>query len=157
MTNLHDAPCLAWWELFGSLVPEIYNRPSCTQVHELRQSYCGGNREGTLFPWLHIFYAHIALWNLSTWCVVDYLWPLLLNSLFNLLSNRWFQQCVTIPYLPKCKSCQKTTVMITRRTHCLHNLKLTDERFCKILLEQTLKIYNSTQNQFEECPTPNYL
>ena len=25
------------------------NRTSCAQVHELPQSYCGDNREGTLF------------------------------------------------------------------------------------------------------------
>ena len=26
-----------------------YNRTSCAQVHELPQSHCGDNREGTLF------------------------------------------------------------------------------------------------------------
>ena len=35
--------------LFGSLVPTICNRTSCAQVHELPQSHCGDNREGTLF------------------------------------------------------------------------------------------------------------
>ena len=28
---------------------------SCTQVHELQQSHCGDNWEGTLFSWLHIY------------------------------------------------------------------------------------------------------
>ena len=27
----------------------VYNRTSCAQVHELPQSHCGDNREGTLF------------------------------------------------------------------------------------------------------------
>ena len=35
-------------------------RFSCAQVHELPQSHCGDNREGTLFSWLHIYYAHLA-------------------------------------------------------------------------------------------------
>ena len=33
---------------------------SCAQVHELPQSHCGDNREGTLFAWFHIYYAHLA-------------------------------------------------------------------------------------------------
>ena len=33
----------------GSLVPPMCNRTSCAQVHELPQSHCGDNREGTLF------------------------------------------------------------------------------------------------------------
>ena len=37
------------WALFGSLVPAMWNRTSCAQVHELPQSHCGDNREGTLF------------------------------------------------------------------------------------------------------------
>ena len=30
------------------------------QVDELPQSHCGHNREGRLFSWLHIYYAHLA-------------------------------------------------------------------------------------------------
>ena len=33
---------------------------SCAQVHELLQSHCGDNREGTLFSWLHIYHSHLA-------------------------------------------------------------------------------------------------
>ena len=33
---------------------------SCAQVHELPQSHCGDNREGTLFSRLHINYTHLA-------------------------------------------------------------------------------------------------
>ena len=50
------ALCLACWALFGSLVPALCDRTSCAQVHELLQSHCGDNREGTLFSW----YAHLA-------------------------------------------------------------------------------------------------
>ena len=37
-----------------------YNRTSCAQVHELRQSHCGDDRKSSLFSWLHIYYAHLA-------------------------------------------------------------------------------------------------
>ena len=36
------------------------DRTSCAQVHELPQSHCGDNWEGTLFLWLHINYTHLA-------------------------------------------------------------------------------------------------
>ena len=39
---------------------QLYNQTSCVQVHELRQSHCGDNRDATLFSWLHIYYAHLA-------------------------------------------------------------------------------------------------
>ena len=35
--------------VFGSLVPAMWNRTSCAQVHELPQSHCSDKREGTLF------------------------------------------------------------------------------------------------------------
>ena len=57
--HLHYAPCVACWILFGSLVPAVCNCSSCAQVYELPQSHCGDNREGTLFSWLHIYYAHL--------------------------------------------------------------------------------------------------
>ena len=40
--------------------PCIMYRTSCAQVHELPQSHCGDNREGTLFSRSHIYYAHLA-------------------------------------------------------------------------------------------------
>ena len=40
----------------------IIYHASCAQVHELPQSHCGDNwGGGTLFPWLHIYYGHLAL------------------------------------------------------------------------------------------------
>ena len=33
---------------------------SCAQVHGLPQGHCDDNREGTLFSWLHIYYARLA-------------------------------------------------------------------------------------------------
>ena len=35
-------------------------RTSCAQVHELPQSHCGDNREGTLFSLLHLYCTHLA-------------------------------------------------------------------------------------------------
>ena len=34
-------PCLAYWALFGSLVPTTCNCTSCTHAHELAQNHCG--------------------------------------------------------------------------------------------------------------------
>ena len=34
----------------GHMMYGSTNRTSCAQVHELPQSHCGDNREGTLFP-----------------------------------------------------------------------------------------------------------
>ena len=40
-------------------------------MHELPQSYCGDNREGALFFWLHLYIAPISLmWDLSTLCIL---------------------------------------------------------------------------------------
>ena len=47
---------MAFWQL-------IHLGTWCTsyaQVHELLQSYCGDNCEGTLFSWLYIYYVHLA-------------------------------------------------------------------------------------------------
>ena len=35
--------------MYGFIMCPSVNRTSCAQVHELPQSHCGGNREGTLF------------------------------------------------------------------------------------------------------------
>ena len=58
--HIYYAFCLAFWELFGSLVPAICNRTSCAQVYGLPQIRCGDNWEGTFFLWLHIYYANLA-------------------------------------------------------------------------------------------------
>ena len=42
-----------------SLVPAMCNHASCTQVHELPQTHCGGKQEGTLLLWLHNIYIYI--------------------------------------------------------------------------------------------------
>ena len=33
----------------------------------------------------------------------------------------WYQQCVTVHHVPKCMSCHKAIVVITRRAHCFHD------------------------------------
>ena len=89
--HLYYAPFFDCSALFGSLIPAIRNHTSCAQVHELPQSDCGDNWEGTLFSWKQIYITLILLlWDFSTLCVVDHLWPLTLCSLFNLLSTSWF-------------------------------------------------------------------
>ena len=76
----------------GLLVPVMCNCTSCVQVHELPQDHCGDDRECTLFQWLHIYiyiYIYITpillLKGLSTVCIVDQLWLLILRSLLGLL------------------------------------------------------------------------
>ena len=89
--HLYYAPCLACWALFGSLVPAMSNRTSCAQVHELPQSHCGDNREGTLFSWLHIHYTHLAFVRFEhSVCVVNHLWLIILCSLLSLLNTLMF-------------------------------------------------------------------
>ena len=40
----------------------VVTHASCAQVHELPQSHCGDNWEGTLYSWLHIYiYMYIYL------------------------------------------------------------------------------------------------
>ena len=59
---------------------------SCAQVHELPQSHCVDNREGTLFSWLHVYYVHLASvrFEHSACCVVDHLWVMDVYGLPNL-------------------------------------------------------------------------
>ena len=47
--HLFYTPCLAWWTFFGSLVPTMYNRMLCAQVHKLLQSHCDNNRRAHCF------------------------------------------------------------------------------------------------------------
>ena len=53
--HLYYAPSLAFWALFDSLVPAMFNHISCAQKHELLQRFCGDNREGTLYLTTAIF------------------------------------------------------------------------------------------------------
>ena len=91
-----------------SLMPATCNRISRAQVHELPQSYCGDNQEGTLFSWLQIYYAHLASvrfehavcrGSLMT-TYVTLLAYLVEHSLFD-----WYQKCVTVHQVPRCMSC----------------------------------------------------
>ena len=41
--------------ILTSCAVDHVNHKSCAQVHELPQSHCGDNREGTLLSWLHIY------------------------------------------------------------------------------------------------------
>ena len=60
------------------------------EFHELPQSHCDDNREGTVFSWLYYITFILLLWDLSALCIVDHLWPLILCSLLSLLSSLWF-------------------------------------------------------------------
>ena len=75
----------------------------------------------------------LLLWDLSTLCDMDHLWPLILYSFLSLLSNsfvHWYQQCVTVHHVPKCMSCHKAIVVITGGTlfswylYYIHTIKL---------------------------------
>ena len=54
-------PLLCLLSTAGSLVPATCNRTSCAQLLELLKSHCCDNWEDRLFPWLHIYYANLAL------------------------------------------------------------------------------------------------
>ena len=120
----HFAPCFACRALFGSLVPAMWNRTSRAQVHELPQSYCGDNREGTLFPWFHIYYAHLAsvrfeqfVWRGSVMTTNFTLFALLVEGSW----VHWYQQCGTVHHVPKWMSCHKAIVVITGRANYFHD------------------------------------
>ena len=54
-------PLLCLLSTAGSLVPATCNRTSCAQLLELLKSHCCDNWEDRLFPWLHRYYANLAL------------------------------------------------------------------------------------------------
>ena len=117
----HFASCFACWALFGSLVPAMWNRTSCAQVHEFPQSYCGDNREGTFFLWLHIYYPNLASVRFEhSVCRGSLLTTTI--TLFALLVEQflvhWYQQCETVHHVSKCMSFHKAIVVITGRTYC---------------------------------------
>ena len=43
-----------------------------------------------IYIYIYIYMLILLLWDLSTVCVVDHLWPLILCSLLSLLSTLWF-------------------------------------------------------------------
>ena len=58
----------------------------------------------------------LLLWDLSTLCVIDHLWSLILRSLLSLLSTpliHWYQQHVTLHYVPWCMCCYLPTYLPT--------------------------------------------
>ena len=78
---LYYSPCLVFWALFGSLVTKCM---SChkTIVVITRRAHC-------FYDFICILLI-LFLWHLSTLCVVDHLWLLILRSLLHLLSTLWF-------------------------------------------------------------------
>ena len=72
----------------------------------------------------HCFHDYISvtpillLWNLSTMCVVDHLWSLILRLLLSFLNTIWF-----IGSLLKCMSWLQAIAVITGRAHCFHVYK----------------------------------
>ena len=65
--------------LCGNSCTWAHDPTSCAQVHDLRQSHCGDNRQCT-FSWLHIYIyrerERERERNFSTLCVADHLWSL---------------------------------------------------------------------------------
>ena len=115
--------CFACWALFGSLVTAMCNRASCSQVHELPQSHCGDNREGTLFWWLHIYTRLASGRSEHPVCLGSLMTTYI--TLFDLFIEHslvhWYQQCVTIHLVPKRMSCHKAIVVISGRAQCFHD------------------------------------
>ena len=90
--NLYYARYFACWELFGSLVPAMCNLTLCAQVQSCHKAIVVITRRAYCFhDCIYIFITPILLlWDLSTLCVVNHLWPLILRSLFCLFSTLWF-------------------------------------------------------------------
>ena len=120
----HFAPCFACRALFGSLVPAMWNRTSRAEVHELPQSHCGDNREGTFFSWLHINFADLASVRFEHSVCHGSLLASTITPVIFLVEHslvHWYQQRAIIHHVPKCMSCQKAIVVITGRAHCFHD------------------------------------
>ena len=82
------------------------------------------NWVGTLFLWLHAYYARLARERLEHSVSCESLlttYIMLLASFFEQPSAHWCQQCVKIRHVFKCLSRNKYTVVITRRVHYFHS------------------------------------
>ena len=65
-----------FWTPFGSLVPVICNCTLCAQMHELPQAIVVIPGRAHCFHDCIYITLILLLWDLSTLCVVDHLWPL---------------------------------------------------------------------------------
>lgn len=93
--------CFSWLYMHYTLnqqrvtednIPKCLNCDKATVVIIEREHY---------FSWLHIYYVlTLFLWDLSTPCVVDHLWVLLLRSFLSLLSIGLLKSSISI-----CTSC----------------------------------------------------
>ena len=69
---------MALWQLMHlcTWYTVLRNRASCVQVHELPQSHCGDNQEGTLFSWLHIYMIYMYIYIYIYIYICMYSWNL---------------------------------------------------------------------------------
>ena len=95
--------CFACWALFDSLVTAMCNGTSCSQVHELQQSHCGDNPEGTLFWWLHVYTRLASVRSEHPVCRGSLMTTYII--LFDLFIENslvhGYQQCLTVHHVPK--------------------------------------------------------
>ena len=99
-------------------------RTSWAQVQELPQSHCSDNQEDTLFPWLHVYYSHLASVRFEHSVCCGSLMTTYITCLVLLVEHflvHWYQQFVIVHHMPKCMSCRNAIVVVTRRTHCFHD------------------------------------
>ena len=102
----------------------MWNRTSCAQVHELSPNDFDDKSEGTLFPWLHIYNAHLASERFQHSVCRGSLMTsniMLLALLVQHSLVHWYLQCGTIHQVPKWLSWHKAIVLITRSAHCFHD------------------------------------
>ena len=91
--------------------------------YELPQSHRVDKQEETLFSWLDVYYAHAVFMKLEQSVCCGSLMAIYIMLLLWLVEHslvRWYQQCVTVHYVPKCMNCHKAIVVITRREKCVH-------------------------------------
>ena len=80
------APCLACGALFGSLVSATCNSTSCAQLHESPQIM-------SPHDCIYIILT-LLLWDLSTLCVLDHLWPLIYIYIHVSFPVKSFDMCL---------------------------------------------------------------
>ena len=110
------------------------NRTSCAQVHELPQSHFGDNREGTLFSWLHVYYAHLAS--------VRFEYSVCRGSLM----TSWGYQWNVALSISRNYFLFKYT---TGRAHCFHD--------CMYITLLALLVEHSLVHWFQQCVTVHHV
>ena len=121
---IHDTQIVQISQISNVTTLLIHWHQQCVTVHRVANSMSWHKVIVVITGKARCFHDYIyvtpifLLWDLSTMCVVDHLWSLILRLLLSLLSTIWF-----IGSLLKYMSWLKAIAVITGRAHCFHVYK----------------------------------